>query len=255
MSYECECAKVWNGYKWEVVHLSNSPTPEQIGEPKGHWQDGGKVWVEDHDCALPEAREAKTTCEKCGGEGTLYKSKYGGNDPDVWPIGKCDDCEGSGEVELETDMERDLSSDELDLISQSFENYKTAIPVARIINDNQPGNTAIIEILCEPPTLGVGTELFAKPVLVRDTNTNFGQQVTEAKEAGIDKVALAEAVKKTAKLRVEDVGGRKERPANTVKSALNRGFNGLGSDEGISYILRHAIKYYLRALLTEGEAR
>lgn len=27
-------------------------------EPKGHWEDGGKVWVEDHDCSLPEAREA-----------------------------------------------------------------------------------------------------------------------------------------------------------------------------------------------------
>lgn len=61
----------------------------------------------------------------------------------------------------------------------------------------------------------------------------------------IDKAALAEAVRKTAKLRVEDVGGRKERPAETVQSCLNRGYPGLGSDEGLSYILRHAIKYYL----------
>lgn len=64
----------------------------------------------------------------------------------------------------------------------------------------------------------------------------------------IDKTALAEAVRKTAKLRVEDVGGRKERPAETVQSCLNRGYNTLGSDEGISYILRHAIGYYLAAL-------
>lgn len=64
----------------------------------------------------------------------------------------------------------------------------------------------------------------------------------------IDKAALAEAVRKTAKLRVEDVGGRKERPAETVQSCLNRGYNTLGSDEGISYILRHAIGYYLAAL-------
>lgn len=37
------------------------------------------------------------TCQKCNGEGTLYTSKYGGNDPDVWPTGKCDACYGSGE--------------------------------------------------------------------------------------------------------------------------------------------------------------
>lgn len=68
----------------------------------------------------------------------------------------------------------------------------------------------------------------------------------------INKAALAEAVRKTAKLRVEDVGGRKERPAETVRSCLNRGYNGLGSDEGLSYILRHAIKNYLAALPPTG---
>ena len=68
----------------------------------------------------------------------------------------------------------------------------------------------------------------------------------------INKAALAEAVRKTSKLRVEDVGGRKERPAETVQSCLNRGYNGLGSDEGLSYILRHAIKYYLSALEPEA---
>lgn len=70
--------------------------------------------------------------------------------------------------------------------------------------------------------------------------------------SAIDKAALAEAVRKTAKLRVEDVGGRKERPAETVQSCLNRGYSGLGSDEGLSYILRHAIRYYLAAL-SQGE--
>ena len=65
----------------------------------------------------------------------------------------------------------------------------------------------------------------------------------------IDKAALAVAVRKIAKLRVEDVGGRKERPAETVQSCLNRGYAGLGSEEGISYIMRHAIKYYREALL------
>lgn len=70
----------------------------------------------------------------------------------------------------------------------------------------------------------------------------------------IDKAALAEAVRKTARLRVEDVGGDKSRPAETVKSCLNRGWSGLGSDEGLSYILSHAIKYYLAAESPAGRA-
>lgn len=35
-------------------------------------------------------------CSACGGEGKIYTSRYGGNDPDVWPIGECEACEGSG---------------------------------------------------------------------------------------------------------------------------------------------------------------
>ena len=27
---------------------------------------------------------------------SLYASRYGGNDPDVWRTGKCDACDGSG---------------------------------------------------------------------------------------------------------------------------------------------------------------
>jgi hypothetical protein len=36
------------------------------------------------------------TCTKCGGEGRIYKSHYGGNDPDVWDDGECPACKGSG---------------------------------------------------------------------------------------------------------------------------------------------------------------
>lgn len=35
-------------------------------------------------------------CTKCGGEGSVYGSRYGGNDPDVWRIGPCEICNGSG---------------------------------------------------------------------------------------------------------------------------------------------------------------
>lgn len=36
------------------------------------------------------------TCPKCAGEGQIYTSRYGGNDPDVWPTGECPECKGSG---------------------------------------------------------------------------------------------------------------------------------------------------------------
>lgn len=40
-------------------------------------------------------------CLKCGGEGRVFKSKYGGNDPDVWDAGQCEECEGSGSAVCE----------------------------------------------------------------------------------------------------------------------------------------------------------
>lgn len=47
-------------------------------------------------------------------------------------------------------------------IDASLSRIRAAIPVARIINDNQPGNTAVVEIYTNPPTLPVGTLLYAK---------------------------------------------------------------------------------------------
>jgi hypothetical protein len=41
------------------------------------------------------------SCAKCSGEGRLFDSRYGGNDPDVWDTGKCDACEGSGRATCE----------------------------------------------------------------------------------------------------------------------------------------------------------
>lgn len=42
------------------------------------------------------------TCAKCSGEGTIYTSRYGGNDPDVWPTGECPACKGSGQTACES---------------------------------------------------------------------------------------------------------------------------------------------------------
>ena len=68
----------------------------------------------------------------------------------------------------------------------------------------------------------------------------------------IDEAALATAAKKLRRLRLEDVGGRKERPAETVGSVMDRVFNGLGSTEGQEYVLRHGLKYYFEALAKTG---
>lgn len=37
----------------------------------------------------------RLNCLNCGGEGRIFKSKYGGNDPDVWDAGECPACKGS----------------------------------------------------------------------------------------------------------------------------------------------------------------
>ena len=40
---------------------------------------------------------ARLFCPTCSGEGRIYKSRYGGNDPDVWDAGACPACGGSGD--------------------------------------------------------------------------------------------------------------------------------------------------------------
>jgi hypothetical protein len=59
-----------------------------------------------------------------------------------------------------------LSDRDHAMIDQAWENYKAALPVATVINDNQPGRTAIIEITIDPPTLPIGTKLYAGPKMV-----------------------------------------------------------------------------------------
>lgn len=41
-------------------------------------------------------------CQKCGGEGREFKSRYGGNDPDVWDAGECKACNGGGSQRCES---------------------------------------------------------------------------------------------------------------------------------------------------------
>jgi hypothetical protein len=44
-------------------------------------------------------------CEYCE-EGTIWKSRYGGNDPNVWPV-RCEECNGTGKIEIEEEIEED----------------------------------------------------------------------------------------------------------------------------------------------------
>jgi DnaJ-class molecular chaperone len=48
-------------------------------------------------------KTVRVLCEACGGEGRIYKSKWGGNDPDVWDAGQCPACEGTAYVEVEAE--------------------------------------------------------------------------------------------------------------------------------------------------------
>lgn len=41
-------------------------------------------------------------CDHCGGEGRLLRSRYGGNDPDLFDAGECPVCNGTGLEEVET---------------------------------------------------------------------------------------------------------------------------------------------------------
>lgn len=59
--------------------------------------------------------------------------------------------------------ENELTSEELVMIDRAWEMHRAARPVATVINDNQLGRTAIIEITIDPPTLQVGTRLYAEP--------------------------------------------------------------------------------------------
>jgi len=47
--------------------------------------------------ALDDTCVRLVCCDVCGGEGQFYTSRYGGNDPDVYPTGEeCPWCRGDG---------------------------------------------------------------------------------------------------------------------------------------------------------------
>lgn len=58
---------------------------------------------EDHLAALDDDCVRLVCCDVCGGGGQFYTSRYGGNDPDVYPTGEeCPWCRGDGMAWIET---------------------------------------------------------------------------------------------------------------------------------------------------------
>jgi len=78
------------------------------------------------------------------------------------------------ELELTADIAAALSDDsplseeESAAVNSSWDRFKASFPVAKVINDNQPDNQAIIQVLCEPPTIPVGTLLFSSLQAAKD---------------------------------------------------------------------------------------
>jgi hypothetical protein len=114
-----------------------------------------------------EADDAAPAPQTAGGKG--IQSSDGGCMADFSPNDPANLAEllanPSGATPAPTDDEP-LSDRDHAMIDQAWENHKAALPVATVINDNQPGRTAIIEITIDPPTLPVGTKLYAGPKMV-----------------------------------------------------------------------------------------
>jgi hypothetical protein len=71
---------------------------------------------------------------------------------------------------LEAEMEADFADDwqDAEVVTSAWERFKASMPAAKVINDNQPDNQAIVQVLCDPPTLPVGTLLYVSRQAVED---------------------------------------------------------------------------------------
>lgn len=72
------------------------------------------------------------------------------------------------DAQIAADMAADWEAKTSPVVQSSWERFKASMPVAKIINDNQPDNQAIIQVLTDPPTLPVGTLLFTSLQAAKD---------------------------------------------------------------------------------------
>jgi DNA-binding SARP family transcriptional activator len=62
-----------------------------------------------------------------------------------------------------------------------------------------------------------------------------------------NEAALLVAAKKLRRLRIEAIGGRKERAARTVGSIIDREGDLKGDDEFVAWVIKNALRYYEEA--------
>jgi hypothetical protein len=64
--------------------------------PRPDAQAGGNKRYFDGLANLDDDCVREVECAVCHGEGQFYSSRYGGNDPDVYPTEECPWCRGDG---------------------------------------------------------------------------------------------------------------------------------------------------------------
>ncbi|TIS78006.1 MAG: hypothetical protein E5W94_11460 [Mesorhizobium sp.] len=82
----------------------------------------------------------------------------------------------------------------------------------------------------------------------------LSQQVL-AKGDKYSQEALLVAAKKLRRLRIETVGGRKERAARTIGSIIDREGDLKGDEEFVAWVIKNAIRYYAEAVAVKEGGR
>jgi len=124
--------------------------------PKTVTPDQPQVVPDDYDLAVQSAREA-------------FARRYDEMDP-RWSVTA--NAYRSGRFDEEFGVARAVEAVQIALAARPVLPVETPaeglrgnrLPVARVIDDNQPGATAIVAIVCDPPTLNVGSLLYDRPL-------------------------------------------------------------------------------------------
>ena len=64
------------------------------------------------------------------------------------------------EMEMEAEFAADFEADN-QVVENVWQRFVESMPAAKVVNDNQPNNQAVIVVLRDPPTLPIGTLLYA----------------------------------------------------------------------------------------------
>lgn len=70
-----------------------------------------------------------------------------------------------------------------------------------------------------------------------------------------DEAALLIAAKKLRRMRIETIGGFKERPARTIGSIIDQECDLAGDVEFVAWVIKNALRYYAEAVANPTGAR